>query len=186
LIVAVIGDSISAGSPLWDPDPAVRAGIEHPDKRSQWQWWATRKNPNLEFRTRAVYGTRTDEIAAFLDEVVDGADVLVVQGGINDIAQGRPVEDAARDLAAIVGRGRALGLPVGLADLLPWPAGDDTAARAITRLNELIHAVPDVTPLSFHDTLAPMDARWSDDGSHPSVEGHRLLGERAFRLPSDV
>ncbi len=38
--VAVVGDSISAGSPLWDPDPAVRARIEAPDERSQWQWWA--------------------------------------------------------------------------------------------------------------------------------------------------
>jgi hypothetical protein len=23
----------------------------------------------------------------------------------------------------------------------------------------------------------------TDDGDHPSIEGHRLLGERAFRLP---
>jgi lysophospholipase L1-like esterase len=186
LIVAVIGDSISAGSPLWDPDPAVRARIEHPDERSQWQWWAERKHPSLEFRTRAVYGRRTDEIAAFLDDVVDGADVLVVQGGINDIAQGRPAEDAARALAAVVARGRALGLPVALADVLPWPAGDERASHEIARLNELIHAVPDATPLPFHDTLAALDAPWSDDGDHPSVEGHRLLGERAFRLPSDV
>jgi hypothetical protein len=28
-----------------------------------------------------------------------------------------------------------------------------------------------------------MRAGLSDDGDHPSVEGHRLLGERAFRLP---
>jgi len=186
LIVAVVGDSISAGSPLWDPDPAVRARIEHPDERSQWQWWAARKDPSLEFRTRAEYGKRTFEIAAFLDDVVDGADLLVVQGGINDIAQGRPVEDAARDLAAIVVRGRAFGLQVALADVLPWPGGDDRAVREIARLNELIHAVPDVTPLPFHDTLATMDGPWSNDGDHPSVEGHRLLGERAFRLPSDV
>jgi lysophospholipase L1-like esterase len=43
--------------------------------------------------------------------------------------------------------------------------------------------------LPFHDTLAdPADPSrirdgLSDDGDHPSVEGHRLLGERAFRLP---
>jgi len=24
---------------------------------------------------------------------------------------------------------------------------------------------------------------WTDDGNHPSIEGHRLLGECAFRLP---
>ena len=185
MIVAVVGDSISTGSPLWDPDPVVRARIEHPDKRSQWQWWAARKDPRLEFRTRAAYGKRTDEIAAFLDDVAEGADLLVVQGGINDIAQRRPVQDPARDLGIIVERGRALGLPVALADVLPWPAGDERSAREIARLNELVHAIPHVTPLPFHDTLAAVDRPWSDDGDHPSVDAHRLLGERAFRLPSD-
>jgi len=182
--IAVVGDSISAGSPLWDPDPDVRARIPAPDERSQWQWWAARSDPRLEFRTRAAYGKRTDEIAAFLDGVVEGADVLVVQGGINDVAQRRSVEDAARNLAAIVERGRALGLPVALADVLPWPAGDDRAAREIDRLNELVHAIEGVTHLPFHDTLAAAGFAWSDDGDHPSVEGHRLLGERAFRLPA--
>jgi hypothetical protein len=186
LIVAVLGDSISAGSPLWDPDPAVRARIAHPDERSQWQWWAARKDPRLEFHTRAAYGKRTDEIAALLGDVLGGADVLVVQGGINDIAQGRSVEDAARNLAGIVERGRALGIPVALADVLPWPAGNERAAGEIARLNELVHAIPHVTPLPFHDTLAALDRPWSEDGDHPSVEGHRLLGEQAFRLPSEL
>jgi lysophospholipase L1-like esterase len=184
MLVAVVGDSISAGSPLWDPDPHVRRRIgPAADERSQWQWWAARVDQTLEFRTRAVYGKRTDEIARFLDDVVDGADVLVVQGGINDIAQRRSTEDAARNLGAIVERGRALGLPVALADVLPWPNGDERAAREIVRLNELIHAIRDVTLLPFHDTLAAVE-RWSDDGDHPSIEGHRLLGERAQRLIS--
>jgi len=185
IVVAVVGDSISAGSPLWDPDPAERASIAHPDDRSQWQWWAAARDPQLEFRTRAVCGRRTDEIAAFVGDVVTAADVLVVQGGINDIAQGRPIEDAARNLAAMVEHGRRLGLPVALADVLPWPNGDEQAAREIARLNELIHAVEGVTLLPFHDTLAPLDG-WSDDGSHPSVEGHRLLGKRAAALLSEL
>jgi lysophospholipase L1-like esterase len=181
-VVAVVGDSISAGSPLWDPDPAVRARIPAPDERSQWQWWAAQSGPRLEFRTSAVYGERTDEIARRLELVLDGADALVVQGGINDIVQGRPVEGAARNLEAIVERGRAAGLSVALADVLPWPAGDGRAASEIERLNELIHAVEAVTQLPFHDTLARADFVWSDDGDHPSVEGHRLLGECAARL----
>lgn len=178
-VVAVVGDSISAGSPLWDPDPRVRARIgAGADERSQWQWWAAQRDPSLDFRTRAEYGRRTDEIALFLEDVVEGADVLVVQGGINDIAQRRSVEVAARNLAAMVEDGRRLRLRVALADVLPWPGGDDLAARQIEHLNELIHAIPGVTPLPFHDTLAGVDG-WSDDGSHPSVEGHRLLGETA-------
>jgi len=185
IVVAVIGDSISAGSPLWDPDPAARAAIAHPDERSQWQWWAAARDPRLEFRTRAAYGKRTDEIAAFVDDVVTAADVLVVQGGINDVAQRRAVEDAARNLASMVEHGRRLGLPVALADVLPWPNGDERAAREIARLNDLIHALEGATPLPFHDTLAPLDG-WSDDGDHPSVGGHRLLGERAAPLLSEL
>ena len=185
MIVGVVGDSISAGSPLWDPDPDVRAQITNPDERSQWQWWANQHDPRLEFRTRAVYGKRTDEIAAFLDDVVDGADILVVQGGINDIAQQRSIDAAARNLANIVERGRTLGLTVALADVLPWPRGNGRAARDIARLNELLRDVGGVTPLPFHDTLAPLSG-WSDDGDHPSVDGHRLLGETAARVLSEL
>ena len=180
--VAVIGDSISAGSPLWDPDPAVRARIAIPDERSQWQWWAAQADPSLVFRTSAVYGERTDQIARRLDIVLGGADVLVVQGGINDIAQQRPVEDAIRNLEAMVERGRDAGLAVAVPDVLPWPGGDARAASEIARLNELIHAIDGVTHLPFHETLASAGFDWSDDGDHPSVEGYRLLGERVAPL----
>jgi lysophospholipase L1-like esterase len=69
---------------------------------------------------------------------------------------------------------------------LPWPRGDERAARDIVRLNELVHAIPGVTPLRFHDALAQVDFEWSDDGDHPSVEGHRLLGEEAARALSEL
>jgi lysophospholipase L1-like esterase len=185
--VAVAGDSISAGSPLWDPDPAVRARIPAPDERSQWQWWAAQADPRLEFRTAAVYGERMDQIARRLDLVLDGADVLVVQGGINDVVQRRPVEEAAGSIEAMLERGRAAGLVVVVTDVLPWNNGDERTAAEIERLNTLIRLV-DAPLLPFHDTLAdPADSTrmgdgLTDDGDHPSVEGHRLLGERAFRL----
>lgn len=188
IVVAVAGDSISAGSPLWDADPAVRARIAAPDEQSQWQWWASRADERLEFRTTAVYGERTDEIARRLDLVLAGADVLVVQGGINDVVQRRPVEQAAANLAAMLDRGRAAGLALAVADVLPWNNGDERAAADIERLNRLIRQL-EGTLLPFHDTLAdPADPhrmrdRLTDDGDHPSVEGHRLLGERAFQLP---
>lgn len=192
LVVAVAGDSISAGSPLWDPDAAVRARIPAPDERSQWQWWASQADPRLEFRTTAVYGERTDQIARRLDLVLAGADVLVVQGGINDVVQRRSVEETARNLEAVLERGRAAGLELAVTDVLPWNNGDERAAKDIRRLNALIQQLAEIsgaTLLPFHDTLADptdptrMGAGLSDDGDHPSVEGHRLLGERAFTLP---
>jgi lysophospholipase L1-like esterase len=192
-IVACLGDSITAGSPLWDPDPDVRARIGAKlEERSQWQWWASQLDGTLDFRNHGAYGQRTDEIAARLDLAAAGADVLVVQGGINDVVQKRPVEEAARNLAGMVERGRRLGLAVALVDVLPWNNGDGRAANDIARLNTLIAALAEglgVPLLPFHDTLADperpqrMRDEWTDDGDHPSVEGHRLLGERAFRLP---
>ena len=167
----------------------MRARIGEPDERSQWQWWAAHAAPQLDFRNHGVYGERTDQIAARFDEAVDGAEVLVVQGGINDVVQGRPVEEAAREPRRH-GRARPQARPrVALADVLPWNNGDGRAANDIARLNKLVRAIADglgVPLLPFHDTLADpeqphrMRDEWTDDGNHPSVEGHRLLGERAF------
>lgn len=191
IAVAVAGDSISAGSPLWDPDEGVRARIPSPDERSHWQYWAARAEPRLEFRTTAVYGERTDEIAQRLDLVLPGADVLVVQGGINDVVQRRPVDEAARNLEAMLARGRDAGLEPAVADVLPWNNGDRRAAEDIERLNELIRQLAETMGailLPFHETLADRDdprrmgSGLTADGDHPSIEGHRLLGERAARL----
>jgi lysophospholipase L1-like esterase len=129
---------------------------------------------------------------ARLDECAAGSDVLVVQGGINDIAQGRSVADAADNLRAIVRRGKELGLSVLLVDLLPWNNGWPGAEPKIRNLNELISDIAhaeDVTLLPFHDTLEDPDRpgrmreEWTSDGDHPSIEGYRRLGELAFRLP---
>jgi lysophospholipase L1-like esterase len=163
------------------------------DERSQWQWWASRADARLEFRTTAVYGERTDEIACRLDLVLPGANVLLVQGGINDVVQGRPVEEAAANLETMLARGRAAGAAVAVADVLPWNNGDARATEAVERLNALIRRLAETaeaTLLQFHDTLAdPADPSrmadgLTDDGDHPSIEGHRRLGERAFRLPA--
>jgi lysophospholipase L1-like esterase len=190
VIVACLGDSITAGSPLWDPDPAVRRKIEEPDERSQWLWWAMRANPELELRNFGVYGERTDQIAARFAEAVEGADALVVQGGINDVVQGRPVEQAAANIAGMLHRARHAGLRVAVADVLPWNNGDGRAANDIARLNALIAAIAENNAfplLPFNATLADpsrpsrMRDEWTDDGDHPSLDGHRLLGERAFR-----
>lgn len=174
--VAAIGDSITAGSP-WDDDPAVG-----------WPAAAAALDPRLRFTVRAVYGKRTDEIAAWLDDAVADAEVLVVQGGINDIAQGRPVADAAASLSAMIHRGQELGLRVTVADVLPWNNGWPAAEAPIRELNAAIEQMG-VPVLPFHATLEDPDlpgrmrADWTVEGDHPSVEGYRRLGELAFRLP---
>jgi lysophospholipase L1-like esterase len=149
-------------------------------------YWAALADPRLEFRNCGIYGQRTEEIMERLDDCARGADVLVVQGGINDIAQGRSVERAAENLRAMVRRGKELGLRVLLVDVLPWNNGWPDAEPKIRRLNELIAELAreeGVPLLSFHDTLEDperpgrMREDWTSDGDHPSVTGYRRLGE---------
>ena len=193
IVVAALGDSINAGSPLWDPDPGVRRRIgDALDPTSQWEHWAAERDPRLRFRNCGVYGERTDQIAARFDACTAGADALVVQGGINDIAQGREVEPAAEHLRDLVRRGKEAGLRVAIANVLPWNRGWPGAAEPISRLNALIGELADaegVPVLDFYGALVSEDepgrmrAEWTDDGDHPSIEGYRRLGELAFRLP---
>jgi lysophospholipase L1-like esterase len=186
VVVAALGDSITEGSPGFD---SRRGG----DETSQWEHWAARADARLEFRNHGIHGERTDEILARLDEAAAGADVLVVQGGINDIAQDRSIDAAEANLRAMVRRGKEIGLHVAVADVLPWNNGWPDAEPKIRRLNDLIAAIArdeGVTLLPFHDTLEDpelpgrMRAEWTHaDGDHPSVAGYRRLGELAFRLP---
>lgn len=192
-VVAALGDSITAGTPLWDPDEAIRAQIgAAADERSQWEYWAARDDPSLEFNNCGVNGERTDEIALRLDDCADGADALVVQGGINDIAQGMPVEAAAENLRGMVVRGKELGLQVVMVEVLPWNNGYPAADAPIKELNGLISQIgedEDVPVMPWYSALEDPDrpGTMKDDltieGDHPSVAGYRILGESTFELP---
>ena len=112
----------------------------------------------------------------------------MVQGGINDIAQGRRVADAAGNLRAMIRRGQELRLRVAVANVLPWNNGWPRTEAPIRELNALIEEMG-VPVLPFHETLEDPDRPgrmregWTVEGDHPSVDGYRRLGELAFRLP---
>ena len=170
LVVAALGDSITEGS------PGLRG----------WDVWAARADPRLQIHNHGVYGQRTDEIAARLPDSLRGAEILIVQGGINDIAQGRDLDAAAANLRAMVRRGQELGLRVVLADVLPWNNGWPDAEPQIRRLNALIGAIAHdqgVPRLPFHDTLEDPDRpgrmreEWTFEGDHPNEDGYRRLAD---------
>jgi lysophospholipase L1-like esterase len=192
-LVAALGDGVTAGSPGYDPshgNAKLLGFAENP--QSQWEYWVAQKNPRLTFRNCGVYGERTDQIARRLDACASGADVLVIEGGLDDVEQGRPVAEAARNLRAMVVRGKKLGPRVELAEVIPWNNGWPEAAPKIVALNRLIHAIgreEHVTVLPFYSVLEDpthpgrtKDA-WTADGENPSVAGYERLGELAFRLP---
>jgi len=190
--VAAIGDSITAGYPGYDPHPRLRRQIGlGNDPESQWEFWAQREHPDLEFRNCGGRGERTDEIATRLEECVMGADAVVIQGGINDLVEGFPPEAVLANLRGMVRATKEEDLEVAVADVLPFgpaPRADPT----IDELNRRIAAMgrsAGVTVLPFHRVLEDPDhqgrmkAEWTADGIHPSVEGYRRLGELAFQPP---
>ena len=174
--VAAVGDSITAGSP-WDADPDRRLARGGRCRGSAAAFHRPCRLRQADGRDRA-----------WVDEAAAGAEVLVVQGGINDIAQGRPVAAAAANLRAMIDRGLELGLRVAVADVLPWNNGWPAAEPRIRELNALIDGLG-APVLRFHETLEDpqrpgrMREEWTVEGDHPSVEGYRRLGELAFRLP---
>ena len=178
-LVAALGDSITEGAPL-------------ANRESRYGHWAEmRLRGGTRFRHCGVSGERTDQIALRLDGCVRGAEVLIVQGGINDIAQGRPVRAAARDLRRMAERGKQLGLRVALTEVLPWNNGYPAAAPPIRRLNRAIARIgrdlrvpvlPWYSKLEDPDNPGRMKSEWTSDGDHPSVTGYRRLGE-TVQLP---
>ncbi len=191
ILVVGLGDSITAGNPGYDPDPAKQP-LEGDDPESQYLYWAARADPRIRFRNHGVGGETTGQILERFEAAVEGADVLVVQGGINDVVHELPIEEAAANLRTMVRRGKERGLVVLLVDVLPWNRGWPEADTRIRALNELIRGIGDeegVPVLPFYATLEDPDRPgrmredWTPDGNHPSVAGHRRLGETAFSLP---
>ena len=186
-MVAALGDSITAGSPLWDPDAGVRGRIGVAlDPESQYEYWAQLRLRRTRFRNCGVSGERTDQIARRLRGCARGADVLVVQGGVNDIAQGRHLDAAAENLQAMVRQGKRLGLRVALVEVLPWNNGYPAAAPDIRELNRLIADIgrqdgvpvfPGYRRLEDPRARGRMKREWTADGDHPSVAGYRRLAE---------
>jgi lysophospholipase L1-like esterase len=187
VLIAALGDSITAGTPLWDPNPAIRAQMpEQLNDQSQYEYWARRRlGPQVRFRNCGVAGETTAQIARRLPTCARGAQALIVQGGINDIARGMSVESAAAHLRGMVRAGRRLGLRVALAEVLPWNNGYPRYAALIVRLNarirdiarsERVRALPFFAALEDPDRPGRMREDWTIEGDHPSVIGYRRLG----------
>ena len=122
--VAAVGDSITAGSP-WDADPAVG-----------WPAAAAAVDPRLRFTVRAVYGKRTDEIAAWVDEAAAGAETAQTEA--------RRQRDDVQQLAGAAGFAGllAVGAPCPLClhdvEVLPEHHVSDDRGRHTTTWRELV------------------------------------------------
>ena len=190
-IVATLGDSITAGSPGWDPDPVLREQLDAHNPASQWQHWAQAElGDEYELRNCGVPGDRTDEMAERLDDCVAGADVVVLQGGTNDLIQRRRPAEVAANLRAMADRATDRDVPVFVANVLPVNVDRPWLERRIRRLNELVDELAPEEGAEVIDFFSLLEdprrpgrilPKWTAEGLHPSVAGYRRLGEAVAR-----
>ena len=129
--VAAVGDSITAGYPRWDPIarvPPAAPGEARVPAASTPTGPVVSLGKRFRFRNCGVSGARTDEIAQQLDECAGRADVLIVQGGFNDLFEGLRRGDRPQP-PRMVRRRQVAGMRVLIAELLPV-AGDEYARSA--------------------------------------------------------
>lgn len=197
IVVAALGDSITAGHPGWDPDPRVRQSLERTweiDERSQWMYWAARKYPEVEFRNCGVAAQRVADVSRRLSSCARQASAVVIQAGANDLAAGADPAVVAQQLDALVQQAMRAGLVPVLAEVTPRNGTsvaerDDVvalnAAIALIGTRRNIRVLPFFKAVEDGRAAGKLRSAITPDGVHLTVVGYRRLG-RTFELPLEL
>lgn len=186
MIVSCLGDSTTAGTPLY------KSPIEAPpegegDERSQFAYWLRAAHPDWTLLNRGVNGERSDQIAARFDRDVlaHSPSVVIVIAGVNDVYQGHAAGAVIDQLKRIYGRARAAGIPVVAGTIVPYNTATPAQNAEMRAINDWILKQADERPfITSVDTRAAVAApddpdrlAGSPDGLHPDVDGYRRMAE---------
>jgi lysophospholipase L1-like esterase len=180
--IVALGDSTTAGT------PAFKSPLESPpsgsgDETSQYAFWLMKAHPEWVVLNRGINGQRSDEIRARFerDVVQNRPAATVIIAGVNDIYQGRTVEQVTGELQAMYARAAEAGIPVVAGSIIPFNTATREQNQRMRQVNEWIRRQPKVT---FADTRTAVAASGnpdvlfeSPDNLHPSAAGYRRIAE---------
>jgi acyl-CoA thioesterase I len=180
--IVAFGDSTTAGT------PAFKSPLESPpagsgDETSQYAFWLMKAHPQWVVLNRGINGQRSDEILVRFerDVVQNGPAAVVIIAGVNDIYQGRTVEQVTAQLQAMYARAAEAGIPVVAGSIIPFNTATPEQNERMRQVNDWIRRHPEVT---FVDTRTPVSASGnpdmlfeSSDGLHPTALGYRRMAE---------
>lgn len=184
--IVAIGDSTTAGT------PGFRSPLEAPpdgegDVRSQFGYWLSRAQPGWRVLNRGVNGERSDQIRARFDRdvVSNGAAVVIVIAGVNDIYQGRTAGSVQTQLEHIYDAARSHGIAAVAGTIVPYNTATPEQNERMRLVNDWIRSYCGAHPdVAFCDTRAAVAAPddpdrlvSSPDDLHPSPEGYRLMAD---------
>jgi lysophospholipase L1-like esterase len=188
--IIALGDSTTAGTPGWkSPLEAPPAGAG--DETSQYAYWLMRDHPNWDVRNRGVNGERSDQIRArFSRDVIDAHPRLVIIiAGVNDVYQGRTVDDVTANLHWMYEQAIRAGIRVLAGTIVPFNTARPDQNERMHAINRWIREQSMRDPqLGFVDTRAAVAAADnpdllmdSPDRLHPSAAGYRRMADAIGR-----
>jgi len=186
LRIVALGDSTTAGTPAFlSPIEAPPSG--RGDVTSQYSYWLEQSHPDWEVLNRGVNGERSDQIAARFDrDVVDAKPaIVVIIAGVNDVYQGRRVEQITQQLDRMYDRAAKSGIPVVAGTIVPYNTATPDQNARMRVVNAWIEQRASADPrIEFVDTRAAVAAPGapdklvdSPDQLHPSAAGYKLMAD---------
>ena len=182
--IVAIGDSTTAGTPAF-ASPLESPPLGRGDATSQYGYWLMQSHPEWEVLNRGVNGERSDQIRERFDrDVISAAPaVVVVIAGVNDVYQGRGVDEVTRQLRWMYDRAQRAGIWVVAGTILPYDTATPEQNAKIRQINAWIRRQANADPaLGFADTRAAVGAPGkpdllsdSPDHLHPSPSGYRAM-----------
>ena len=180
--IVALGDSTTAGT------PAFQSPIEAPprgrgDETSQYAYGLTEAHPEWQVVNRGVNGQRSDEIRARFerDVLAERPDAVIIIAGVNDVYQGRTVEEVTAQLAAMYARAAEARISVVAGSILPYNTATPEQNARMRRINDWIRRQPGI---AFADTRTAVAASDdpdrlfdSSDGLHPTPAGYRRMAD---------
>jgi lysophospholipase L1-like esterase len=184
--IVALGDSTTAGTPgFLSPLEAPPEG--RGDPTSQYAWWLMQAHPERVVLNRGVNGERSDQIAARFDRDVlaEQPAALVLIAGVNDVYQGRTVEDVVEQLRGMYGRAVRAGIRLIAGTILPYDTATREQNARMREINAWIRSQSAAgARIAVADTRAAVALpghpdRLSDsaDGLHPSPAGYRAVAD---------
>src|SRR5688500_13468050 len=141
ITLVALGDSTTAGTPLF------KSPVESPphgegDETSQFAYWLMRAQPHWQVLNRGVNGERTDQIRARWKRDVAAAApaAVVIIAGVNDVYQGRSVDQVTRELRAMYDLAASAGIPVVAGTILPYNTATPEQNAKMRAINAWIRA----------------------------------------------
>ena len=180
--IVALGDSTTAGTPAFQ-SPLEAPPLGRGDETSQYAYGLMEAHPEWQVVNRGVNGERSDEIRARFerDAVAARPRAVVIVAGVNDVYQGRTVEEVTAHLAAMYASAARARIPVVAGSILPYNTATPEQNARMRRINDWIRRQPGI---AFADTRRAVAASddpdklfESSDGLHPTAAGYRRMAD---------